>query len=275
MKILLGLMLSLLFLLGCSSQMNQISVIKIKGSDTMLELTEKLAEVYMKENPGVSIYVYGGGTALGVKALINGEADITTASRNLRPEESKDLADYYGTLTMIFLVAKDALSIYLNPANPVKNISKEDLRNIYECKITNWKDIGGLDEKIIPVIRNPNSGTHLYFKDHILEGESYCKNSVVQPTTRDVINFIMKSKNAVGYGGVGYRGEVKSALINGIEPSEKSARNDTYPITRYLHFFTAKVPTGAVKDFIDWVLSPEGQQIVDQSGFISLWELPQ
>ncbi|MGD8305346.1 MAG: substrate-binding domain-containing protein, partial [Ignavibacteria bacterium] len=165
--------LILILLTSCSIKQRQVAVITIKGSDTMLELTQTLARRYMEENPGISIYVNGGGTAEGVRALIRGEIEICTASRTLRSQEAKLLAEYYGTLGMAFLVAKDALSIYLNKDNPVKNLSLEQLKNIYECKTRSWKELGGRDEPIIPVIRNPNSGTHLYFKEHILGGDEY------------------------------------------------------------------------------------------------------
>ena len=265
---------SLITFLSCSYKPVEVAVIKIKGSDTMKELTENLAQEYMKQHPGISVYVDGGGTATGIKALINNEVDICTASRNLKPDEAKVLADYYGTLGMFFLVAKDALSIYLNPANPVKSLTIEQLKDIFECRIKNWKELGGMDQTIIPVIRNPNSGTHLYFKEHILGGDDYCDNAVVEPTTRSVIDFISDNSDAIGYGGMGYKGDIFDAEIEGIEPSEKNAQNDTYPITRYLHFFTSKIPEGAVKDFVDWVLSPDGQKIVESSGFIPLWEIP-
>ena len=267
------LILSLL-LTSCSPKPQQIAVIKIKGSDTMLELTDNLAEAYMKKHPGISIYVDGGGTAEGVRALIRGDVDISTASRNLKPEEVKLLAEYYETLGMFFLIAKDALSIYLNPDNPVKNLTIEQLKGIYQGKITRWIELGGKDDPIIPVTRNPNSGTYLYFKEHILEGDDYCEDAVVQATTRSVIQFVEDHINAIGYGGMGFSGEVFHAKIEGIEPSEKNAQNDTYPIVRYLHFFTTREPKGAVKNFIDWVLTLEGQKIIHESGFISLWEVP-
>jgi len=273
-RILSIILLGIIGLTSCSYKPVDVAVIKIKGSDTMKELTENLAREYMEQHPGVSIYVDGGGTATGIRALTRGEVDICTASRNLKPEEAKVLADYYGTLGIFFLVAKDALSIYLNPDNPVKNLSIEQLKNIFECKTVNWKELGGNDQQIIPVIRNPNSGTHLYFREHILGGDDYCNNVVVEPTTRSVIKFISEHSNAIGYGGMGYKGDIFDAKIEGIEPSVKNAQNDTYPITRYLHFFTSKIPSGIVKDFIDWVLSPGGQKIVEDSGFIPLWEIP-
>jgi len=240
----------------------------------MLLLTENLAQEYMKLNPGVSIYVYGGGTAAGIKSLISGEIDICTASRNLKPEETKSLAEYYGTVGLFYLVAKDALSIYVNPYNPVKYLSLDNLRKIFECKVTDWSELGGKNQKIFPVIRNQNSGTHLYFKEHVLEGDEYCDASVIKATTPEIIEYIEQNENAIGYGSIGYQGNVVRAKIEGIEPSEENARNDSYPITRYLHFFTTNVPRGTVKNFIDWVLSPDGQRVVKQSGFIPLWEVP-
>lgn len=273
-KILL-LNLLVLFLISCSTKpIVETAVIKIKGSDTMLHLTEQLAKEYMKQNPGVSIYVETGGTSEGVRALIRGEADICTASRLLKPDESKLLADYYGTLGMFFLIAKDALTIYLNPKNPVKDLTLEQLKGIYTCKIKNWKELGGNDEPIMPIIRNPNSGTHLYFKEYVLGGEEYCESAVIEPLTENVIEKIIENENAIGYGGAGFTNDVYHASIEGIRPTEENARNDTYPITRYLHFFTQKTPTGVVKDFIDWVVRPEGQKIIKASGYIPLWELP-
>lgn len=266
--------LVLLILLSCNPQPQQTAVINIQGSDTMLKLTENLANEFMKLNPGISIYVSGGGTSVGVRALIRGEVDITTASRNLKPEEAKQLAEYYGSLGMFFLVAKDALLIYLNRDNPIKNLTLDQLKQIYLCNITNWKKVGGEDQPIIPVSRNLNSGTYFYFQEHVLGGVDYCNKIVILPTTQSIIDFVVENKNAIGYGGFKTSDDIVYAEVEGIEPSDKNAQNDTYPITRYLHFFTTREPKGAVKFFIDWVLSPEGQNIVKNSGFIPLWELP-
>jgi phosphate transport system substrate-binding protein len=174
---------------------------------------------------------------------------------------------------LFYLVAKDALCVYVNSNNPVKKLSLNEVRKVFDCEINDWSALGGKHQKIIPVIRNLNSGTHLYFKEHVLEGEDYCADAVVIPTTPEIIEYVEKNENAIGYGSIGYQGNVVRAKIDGIEPSEENARNDTYPITRYLHFFTTNVPGGTIKDFIDWVLSPEGQNVVKQSGFIPLWEI--
>jgi len=274
MRAILAFTCLLFFSMSCSVKQVNVAVITIKGSDSMLQLTENLAEEYMRVNPGISIYVYGGGTSEGVRALIKDEIDICTASRNLKPEETKTLADYYGSVGMFYLIAKEALCIYVNPVNPVKNFTLDQLKYIFECNLTNWDQLGGKNQKIIPVIRNINSGTHFYFKEHVLSGDNYCDDAVVESTTGIVIEYIEKNDAAIGYGSMGYTGDIYYAKIDGIEPVEKNVRNDTYPITRYLHFYTTKVPNGAVKNFIDWVLSPVGQQVIEQSGYIPLWELP-
>ncbi|KUG25104.1 phosphate abc transporter [hydrocarbon metagenome] len=175
---------------------------------------------------------------------------------------------------MYYLIAKDALSVYVNENNPIKNFTLEELEKIFSCEIKSWKELGGGDISIQTVIRPPNSGTHIYFREHILEEKNYCQSAVVLPTTESIIDYINKNENAIGYGGIGYKEGITLAKVNGIEASIETARNDTYPITRYLHFFTSNTPSGVVKDFIVWVLSPNGQKIIKNSGYITLWELP-
>ncbi len=268
------LILLLIYLNSCSFNPLKSNVIRIKGSDSMFKLTEKLAEEFMKEHPGISVYVEGGGTATGIKSLINDEIDICTASRNLKPDEAKLLADYYQSLAMVYLIAKDALSIYVNEFNPVKYLTLEKIKDIYQCKIRNWKEIGGKDLPIIPVSRNPNSGTYIYFKDHLLLGEEYCDDIYILPTTESIIEYVRLNENAIGYGAGALAEGVFNAYVENVAPTDENAQNDTYPVTRYLHFFTRKNPTGLVKTFIDWILSPAGQEIVKQVGFIPLWQIP-
>lgn len=247
--------------------------IYIKGSDTMLMLTELLAEEYMKTHPGVSIYVDGGGTESGVKALIDGRCHICTASRKLTPNEIQAIADKYGAVGISYLIAKDALSIYIHPDNPVVNLSRMQLAGIFSCSIENWKEVGGNDAEINPVLRPPNSGTYVYFREHILDDLDYCEEAMVKPTTEAVIEKVSSDVYAIGYGGVGYNHSVVHVAINGYDPTYRNIRDDNYPVTRYLHFYTINTATGAVKDFIDWTLSPEGQKNILKAGFISLWEI--
>lgn len=263
-----------LFACSCSS-IKLSNRVKIKGSDTMLYLMELLAREYMLENPKDVIYVEGGGSASGVKALIQGEIDICTASRKLNPDEIMKLTANYGSVGISYLIAKDALCIYVHLDNPVENFTYDDLKRIYLCEITNWSYLGGRDLKIVPFIRNTNSGTYHYFKQHILEGEEYCNSSVAKPTTKIIVDDIIKNPGAVGYGGIGYGSGAKYAAINGVYPSEENVRKDVYPITRYLHFYVLQEPRGAVKRFIDWVLSAKGQSVINLSGYVPLWDVKQ
>jgi phosphate transport system substrate-binding protein len=267
----------LIFLIaGCSYKPPDAAKIRIKGSDTMLIVTELLAEHYMKEHLGVSVYVEGGGTALGVKSLAAGEIDICTASRPLKSEEVKILSEKFGLIGMSTMIAKDGLTIFVNPENPVDDISIEQLKDIFTCRINNWKYVGGKDTSIITVSRNPNSGTYLYFKEHILEGEEYCDDMIIEPTTASIIQKISETQNGIGYGGIGYyTSEVKHLKINGMEPTEKNVVDNIYPVSRYLYLYTLQTPEGTVKNFINWVLSPEGQKVIKEAGYIPLWENPQ
>ncbi|NMB81323.1 MAG: phosphate ABC transporter substrate-binding protein, partial [Ignavibacteria bacterium] len=193
MKKLLFVSLTLILLFaGCTSTSVKVASIRIKGSDTMFHLTDLLAQAYMEQHPGISIYVDGGGTAAGVRSLIKGEIDICTASRNLEPDEVKLLADNFGSIGLSYLIAKDGLCIYLNPENPVQNLSQSQLKDIFTCKISNWNQVGGPDKTISLITRTPNSGSYLYFKEHILEGGEYCDNATIAFTTENVIEQIKK-----------------------------------------------------------------------------------
>ncbi|MBN1637570.1 MAG: phosphate ABC transporter substrate-binding protein [Ignavibacteriales bacterium] len=259
--------------LSCSSSQVQVKTIRIQGSDTMLPLTELLAEEYMKKNPSVSIYVYGGGTTRGVRSLIEGEVDICCASRNLNSEEVKSIAERYRNVGLAIQIAKDGLMIFINQENPINDFTVAQLRQIFTGEISEWKEFGNYEEQIISVIRNPNSGTHSHFKNFVLEDKEYSKNAIVLSTNQEVINYVNKNINAIGYGGFNYYKEIKHAKINGIEPTESNIINGIYPLTRYLFFYTIETPYGVLKEFIDWVLSADGQKFVKQSGYLPLWEI--
>jgi phosphate transport system substrate-binding protein len=237
----------------------------------MLRLSEYLAEEYMRLHPNVSIYVYGGGTSAGVEGLISGDVDIGTASRTLNPREYQALAEKYNSVGYTFLVAKDALSIYVNPGNPVDSLSMSQLKQIFSGQITNWKEAGGFDKAIKIIHRPPNSGTRQYINTHILEGTPFTDLSVIRNTTAEVISYIASEPAGIGYGGIGYGSNSKALYIDGVEPSVENAINGTYPLTRYLYFYTTGQPEGLLKHFIDWVLSAAGQQKVKEAGYITLW----
>ena len=273
-KIIYILLISLLLLnTACTFSPHNFAVITIKGSDTMLKLGEILAEEYMKTHPGISIYVYGGGTAGGIKALSKNEADIAMTSRKLTSDEIKNIADRFSSLAMSYMIAKDALSIYVNSENKVKNFTVDQLRGIFEGKITNWCKLGGDSADIVPVTRTPNSGTYIYFKEHILVNSDYTPQVLIRPSFEDLLKEVQSNKYAISFGGFVTNPGIVHANIEGVIPSEENIINDSYPINRYLYFYTIKSAQGHVKDFIDWVISPEGQKIVKNSGYFPLWTI--
>ncbi|PKL86603.1 MAG: hypothetical protein CVV22_00490 [Ignavibacteriae bacterium HGW-Ignavibacteriae-1] len=266
------LLVCILIIIGCSSTTNEPTRIIIKGSDTMYMLSIRLAAEYMKNNRNVSIYVYSGGTASGFQAIQDKSADICMASRNVEPEEVQRLVDEYSAVGVSHLIAKDALSIYVNNKNPVQSLSMQQLQNIFKCEITNWKSLGWADLKISPINRQENSGTREYFLTHVLDGHQYCENIPSALSLSNMIETISQDSAAIGYGGITYVEGVKHLNINGIEPTTENVLNDLYPIVRYLQFYTINTPKGAVKDFLDWCLSKQAQDLIKEMGFIPIWD---
>jgi phosphate transport system substrate-binding protein len=247
------------------------NTIKIKGSYTMFNLGNQWASEFMATHPGISIYVDGGGSATGFKGLFDGDVDIAMASRLIRSEEASELAEKYNSIGLSFLVAKDALSIFLNRQNPVDNLSLEEVRKIFTGEITNWAEVGGNDEAIDVVIRPSTSGTHFYLKEFVLDEAEYTEDAEILPTNSAVVEFVLNHKNAIGYGGIAAEQTVRHCMINGIAATEQNVRNDKYLLTRYLYLYTINTPSGRIKEFIDWVMSPAGQRIVKEVGFVPLW----
>lgn len=275
LKILLALQLLLVsvFFNSCNYKgVSDPAIIRLKGSDTMLLLARRWAAEYMKSYPDISIYVEGGGSGTGFKALSEGKTDIALASRLINSHEVRLLGRKYGQLGVSFLVAKDGLSVYLNPNNPLSNLSMAQLNNIFTGQIKNWKDVGGLDQKISVVIRPVTSGTHHYFRSHVLENQPYVATATTLPTTRAVTEFVMKHENAIGYGGIAYGRKVKHIRVDNIAATEENVRNYSYPLSRYLYLYTIQKPGGRIKEFIDWTLSQSGQKIVQEVGYIPLWK---
>lgn len=238
----------------------------------MLPLARFWAEVYMIENPGVSVYVDGGGTATGMAALANNEVDLCMASRTILPEEAQMLVQKHRAVGVSILVAKDALSIYIHPDNPVRNLTVAQIRGIYRGDITNWKDVGGDDAPIHLLNRMSTSGTFAYFQEHVLEGEPYGSSSDALPTTKKIIETVAQDEYAIGYGGMAYETDVYHCDINGVEPTRENVTNDSYPLTRYLYLYTIDKPQGKTKDFVNWVLSEHGQDIVKWVGYFPIWQ---
>lgn len=246
--------------------------IRVKGSDTMMPLVQRWAEAFMTAHPDIAVYVEGGGSATGIQALIRGSANICASSRPMLAEEIKELMERRGSLGITILTARDALSIYVHPDNPVQNLSVEELRGIFTGRVTGWREVGGTDEPILVVNREPNSGTFLFFEEHVLLGAMYAPRAVTRPGTRGVVEAVRQNRNAIGYGGFAYAVDVRQCSVDGIEPTPENVQNGSYPIARYLYLYTVAPPKGILKQFTDWILSREGQRIVREVGYIPLYE---
>jgi phosphate transport system substrate-binding protein len=237
----------------------------------MLLLNRRLAESYMREHPGVSIVVSGGGSAVGVAALVAGNAEICAASRPLLAEEIQALHSRFGTLGVRFLVAQDPLSVYLNPTNPVRDLSLDQLRRLFNGSTRSWSELGGDNVEVEVVLRPPSSGTYRYFRDHVLAGEGYSGQAVTVATTSDVVAAVKARPGGIGYGGVAYGEDVVHCAVEGVAPTAENVRDERYPLTRYLHLVTTEPPRGEVRRFIDWCQGRYGQQIVAEVGYLPLW----
>ena len=253
---------------GCTTatQMEE-ARLTIRGSDTMLVLNRRLAEEYMRDHPGVSIRVEGGGSAAGVAALLESDADLCAASRPLLAEEVAAIYDRYATLGVRFLVAQDALSVFVNQANPIRTLTLGELGGLFDGSIGSWAAVGGGGAEVVVVVRPPGSGSHRFFRDHVLKGRPFVPEAVTASSTRDVLEAVRSHPGAVGYGGLAYHLEgVRAIAIEGVEPTERAIQDGRYPLSRYLAFYTARPPTGLARRFIDWCLAPEGQAVVTEVG---------
>lgn len=246
--------------------------ITVKGSDTMVILAQKWAEVYMKSKPGSVIQVTGGGSGTGISALINGSTDICNSSRPMKRPEMDKLKDRYASMGVEIPCAKDGVTIFLNETNPVKELTLKQLGDIFSGKITNWKAVGGPDQPIKLYGRENSSGTYVFFKDQVVKTD-YAASCQTLPGTAAVVNAVSKDKNGIGYGGAAYAAGVKHCAVKKDDKSQayvadaETIRKNLYPITRYLYMYTANRPTGDVKSYIDWILSAEGQKLVVEIGY--------
>jgi phosphate transport system substrate-binding protein len=254
----------------------QAGTVSIKGSDTMVVLGQRWAEEYMKKHPETTIQVTGGGSGTGISALINGTTEICEASRSMKDAEKAQLKEKAGAGPEEIVVAKDGLSVYLNDSNPLNELTMEQLKGIFTGKVTNWKEVGGPDLKIIPYSRENSSGTYVFFKEHVLSNADYTPRAQAMPGTAAVVNAVSKEKASIGYGGAAYAKGIKvikvkkDAASQGIAPSDATVKNGTYPLSRPLFFYLRGKPAGEIKSIVDWVLSPEGQAVVLKVGYFPI-----
>jgi len=242
----------------------------IKGSTTVLPVAQAAAEAYMKRNPGVNISLSGGGSGDGVKALIDRSTDIANSSRDLKPEEIR-LARSRGVNPVAHRVAIDAIVPIVHLTNPVKDLSVEQLSLIYQGKITNWKEVGWNDKKIVVISRDTSSGTYETWEQKVLHRAKVTPRAQLQASNGAIVQAVSKNRYALGYIGIGYLNRsVKAVRVNGVQASAETALSGKYPIARPLFMFTDGQPKGHAAGFIKFLLGSDGQRMVKKEGFVPL-----
>jgi phosphate transport system substrate-binding protein len=254
------------------------------GSDTMVNLALAWAEQYHLDNPQANLSVSGGGSGTGIASLINKTTDVANASRKIKSEEIEN-AQANGIEPIEFVVARDAIAIIVNPNNPISELTLQQLSDIYSGKINNWQELGGDDRPIVRLSRETNSGTHIYFLEHVLRrGDKedktlFSTNTLLLPSSEVIGAEIRSNPNAIGYDGLGYvtpdmkvvavadtGGEISAYVF----PSAETVNDGSYPIARDLYMYTAGEPQGFVQRYLEWIFTPQAQSIVTQLGFVPI-----
>lgn len=268
--------------LGCSSGSGDSAggnenEVTVKGSDTMVHLAGVWAEEYMKEHPDTTVSVTGGGSGTGIAALLNGMTDICNASRKIKDKELQQCKQQ-GIEAVETIVARDGIVLAVNPENPVKELTVEQIGKIYIGATNNWSELGGPDAEIVVLSRDSSSGTYGFFQKTVLKKKDYRADAKLMPATSAIVQEIEGNKWAIGYVGLGYAAEAadKIAMISvkadadspAVVPSEETVASGEYSISRPLRIYTAGEPQGKVKEFIEFCLSAPGQEVVRETGYV-------
>jgi phosphate transport system substrate-binding protein len=273
-------------LVSCASSNNSSSAatsaqyIENKGSDTIVNLALAWAEKYQSVHPDVRISVTGGGSGTGIAALVNGTVGIANASRKIKDEEVAE-AQSKGVNPVEHIIARDAIAVIVNPENPVSELTLQQISDIYSGKITNWTQVGGEDRPIVKLSRETNSGTHVYFLETVLrmgnkeDKTLFSMDTLLLPSSEGIVSEVRDNPNAIGYDGLGYVPDdlkmIAIAKEDGgayVLPSIETVNDKTYAIARDLYMYTDGEPTGLIKEYLDWILSDEAQEIVAELGFV-------
>ena len=254
--------------------------LQIKGSDTMVNLVQAWAEGFMAKEPSIFLAVTGGGSGTGITALMNGTCDIAASSRRITPKEI-ELAAKKGFKPEEYRVALDGLAVVVNKGNPISKLTIDELADIFTGRVTNWKELGGEDSKIVILSREVNSGTHVYFKEHVVKKgdpkskEEFSADALLLPSSQAIADEVLQNPSAIGYYGMGYIGKdhqavsvAKDKASETVFPTIENVISGQYPISRPLFLYTRGVAEGNAKKFLDFVLSTPGQQLVSTVGFV-------
>ena len=251
--------------------------ITVKGSDTLVILAQKWAEVYMGQHPDVKIQVSGGGSGIGFAALQSQTTDLCDASRKAKAAEIANCLKAFGARPTEYKVALDGLSVYVNPENSLKELTIAQTGDIFTGKIKNWKDVGGPDAPITVYSRENSSGTYEFFKEHVLKGKDFAASAQTMPGTAAIVQAVLKDKNGIGYGGAAYGGGSKLLSVKkddsspAIEPTEENVVSGKYPIWRYLYVYVnPALDKGETAAYLNWIRSDDGQKYVKDIGYYPL-----
>jgi phosphate transport system substrate-binding protein len=256
--------------------------IQNKGSDTLVNVALAWAEAYSQVKPEVQVAVTGGGSGTGIAALINGTVDMANASRKIK-EEERSKAETNGVEPVEHVVAGDAIAVVVHPTNPVQGLTIAQLSDVFSGKITNWREVGGEDRPIVLLSRESNSGTHVFFLEQVVrQGDKndktlFSPDTLLMPSSEGISAEVRENPNAIGYDGLGYvTHDQKMVTVASTEdgtyvmPMVETVKDGSYPIARGLYIYTAGEPQGAILEYLNWILGPEGQAIVQDLGFVPL-----
>lgn len=262
-----------LVLMSSSALFGAKNSITMSGSTTLLPIAQRAAEVFMDMHDEINVSVRGGGSGVGIASLISGSVDIGNSSRSIKDKELK-AAREKGKNLLGTTIALDGIAVVVNPKNPITELDIATLKNIYTGKVRNWKALGGPDQPIVVISRDVASGTYEVFGEKILKGSKIREDALMLASNKAVATTVAETPGAIGYVGLGYLSEdVKTLKIEGVMPSEETARSNEYKLARSLYMYTNGAPKGLVKKFIDFILSPDGQKLVKEVGFIPLQPL--
>ncbi|KAF0126781.1 MAG: hypothetical protein FD189_1534 [Elusimicrobia bacterium] len=240
------------------------------GSTTVLPITQKAAEEFMKKNKDADIVIRGGGSGVGVASIIDGTCDIAAASRAIKPAELEK-ASKKGRDLVAHVIAMDGISHILHPSNPVKGLTREQIKRLYTTRVKNWKEIGGPDLPVVVLSRDSASGTFEAFSELVLDKKKVRPDAIMQASNQGIASIVARTPGAIGYVGLGYiTDSVRAISVDGVLPDRDAVVRNKYPIARPLFLYTAGKPEGLVKEFIDFIKGPEGRKIVEEQGFVAL-----
>ncbi|MCK4473028.1 MAG: phosphate ABC transporter substrate-binding protein [Anaerolineae bacterium] len=252
------------------------------GSDTIVNLALAWAETYQAMRPDVRIAVTGGGSGTGIAGLVNGTVDIANGSRQMKPEEV-EAAQANGITPVEHVVARDAIAVVVHPSNPVNRLTLQQLSDIYSGRITDWSGVGGENRSIVLLSRESNSGTHVYFLEQVVRlGDKhgtmlFSPDTLLMPSSEGISAEVRQNPNAIGYDGLGYVTPDQKTIAVAADPggpyvlpSIETVNSGAYPIARDLYMYTAGEPQGTIAEYLAWIISPEGQVIVRELGFVPL-----